>query len=118
MNRAPTARCLAGDCEQMSDLLATLLRRIAAPDPALVAHARIKAARMVHDGRDSPAAQRYINSCWHYHRPTLCAIIFTRESGYHSGGWWKNPDYERCFHLSLRFLGYDGAGVGYGVFRR
>lgn len=21
----------------------------------------------------------------------------------HSSGWWKNPDYERCWHLSLSF---------------
>jgi hypothetical protein len=32
-------------------------------------------------------------------------IIFTRESGYHSSGWWKNPDYERCWHLSISFRG-------------
>ena len=29
--------------------------------------------------------------------------IFTRDTGYHSGGWWKNPDYERCWHLSCSF---------------
>jgi len=32
-------------------------------------------------------------------------IIFTKESGYHSSGWWKNPDYERCWHLSISFRG-------------
>lgn len=31
-------------------------------------------------------------------------IIFTRDVGYHSSGWWKNPDYERCYHLSLSFF--------------
>lgn len=80
---------------------------ISAPSAEIVARARIMAARMVHDGRDTPSARRYLQSCWHYHRPTQAAIIFTRESGYHSGGWWKNPDYERCFHLSLRFLAYE-----------
>ncbi|MBU2025992.1 hypothetical protein KJ912_04650 [Patescibacteria group bacterium] len=30
--------------------------------------------------------------------------IFTRDTGYHTSGWWKNPDYERCFHLSLSFV--------------
>lgn len=30
--------------------------------------------------------------------------IFTRDVGYHSSGWWKNPDYERCYHLSLSFF--------------
>jgi hypothetical protein len=34
-----------------------------------------------------------------------CTIIFTKEVGYHSGGWWKNPDYERCYHLSISFPG-------------
>lgn len=34
-----------------------------------------------------------------------CTIVYTRESGYHSGGWWKNPDYERCWHLSIAFFG-------------
>lgn len=33
--------------------------------------------------------------------PTVA--ILTRDAGYHSGGWWKNPDYERCWHLSLSF---------------
>lgn len=37
-------------------------------------------------------------------RETLIRVIFTRDSGYHSAGWWKNPDYERCEHLSLSFL--------------
>lgn len=32
-----------------------------------------------------------------------CQIIFTRDTGHHSGGWWKNPDYERCYHLSISF---------------
>jgi len=25
--------------------------------------------------------------------------------GYHTSGWWKNPDYERCYHLSISFPG-------------
>lgn len=28
----------------------------------------------------------------------------TRDIGHHSSGWWKNPDYERCRHLSLSFF--------------
>lgn len=30
-------------------------------------------------------------------------LIFTRDAGAHSAGWWKNPDYERCYHLSLSY---------------
>lgn len=32
------------------------------------------------------------------------AMIFTRDTGHHTSGWWKNPDYERCWHLSLSFF--------------
>lgn len=32
-------------------------------------------------------------------------VLFTKETGYHTGGWWKNPDYERCWHLSMSFRG-------------
>lgn len=35
-------------------------------------------------------------------------VIFTRDAGHHTGGWLKNPDYERCWHLSLSFRGSDG----------
>lgn len=31
----------------------------------------------------------------------LC--IFTLDTGHHSCGWWKNPDYETCWHLSISF---------------
>lgn len=31
-------------------------------------------------------------------------VIFTRDVGHHTSGWWKNPDYERAYHLSLSFL--------------
>lgn len=34
-----------------------------------------------------------------------CTIVLTRDVGHHSGGWWKNPDYERCYHLSVCFPG-------------
>lgn len=47
----------------------------------------------------------YFESCrWHLLGPP-CTIIFTKEVGYHSSGWWKNPDYERCYHLSISFPG-------------
>lgn len=41
--------------------------------------------------------------CKALHIPTGTLLIFTRDAGMHSGGWWKNPDYERCWHLSLSF---------------
>lgn len=42
-----------------------------------------------------------IDACTYTHSLTRTRIIFTRDVGHHSSGWWKNPDYERCFHLSL-----------------
>lgn len=46
----------------------------------------------------------YLESCRAYHAPTGTRILFTRDTGHHTSGWWKNPDYERCLHLSLSFL--------------
>jgi len=55
----------------------------------------------------------YMQRCHGYHRPTGTKIGFTRDHGAHSGGWWKNPDYEYCFHLSLSFHDPDtGEAVG------
>ncbi len=31
-------------------------------------------------------------------------VLLTRDTGHHSCGWWKNPDYEACLHLSLSFF--------------
>jgi hypothetical protein len=30
-------------------------------------------------------------------------VLFTRDSGMHTSGWFKNPDFERCLHLSISF---------------
>jgi len=43
------------------------------------------------------------NECVAAHMPSGTLLIFTRDSGHHSSGWFKNPDYERCWHLSLSF---------------
>lgn len=54
------------------------------------------------DGREQ---NLYFESCrWNLAR-IPCIMIFTRDTGYHSGGWWKNPLYERCYHLSISFPG-------------
>jgi len=47
--------------------------------------------------------QPYFDRCRGAHEPTGTVLIFTRDVGMHSSGWWKNPDYERCFHLSLSY---------------
>jgi hypothetical protein len=42
----------------------------------------------------------YFERCIAQHRPTGTIIIFTRDEGMHTSGWWKN---KRCLHLSLSF---------------
>ncbi len=78
----------------------------------LIAFARVRALRGLYNGKTTPACMELMRQCAHQLaiRPDLCAgIIFTRDAGHHSSGWWKNPDYERCWHLSISFLGMPGA---------
>lgn len=54
---------------------------------------------------DSPGAMDLIDRCRAEYRQrglTTC-LIFTMDEGMHSIGWWKNPDYERCWHLTLSY---------------
>lgn len=37
------------------------------------------------------------------HEPTRSVLIYSYDEGMHSLGWFKNPDYERCKHLSVHF---------------
>lgn len=67
-------------------------------------YAHRMAARWAYDGRmDDPMTKQYLKSCTHCYRPDGVILIFTRDFGHHSSGWWKNPDYERCFHLSISY---------------
>lgn len=34
-------------------------------------------------------------------REAVVRVIFTLDCGMHMGGWWKNSEYDRCWHLSL-----------------
>lgn len=47
----------------------------------------------------------YFESCRWWLERFDCILIFTRDVGHHTCGWWKNPDYERCYHLSISFPG-------------
>ena len=69
----------------------------------LVVTARISAVTGIFDG--TPLTQGYLFKCRHAYSPMTASVIFTRDEGHHSSGWWKNPDYERCFHLSVSFQG-------------
>lgn len=58
------------------------------------------------DGTSNPIMSSYVmNSCSWYLEAYHCTVIFTRDIGHHSSGWWKNPEYERCWHLSISFRG-------------
>lgn len=71
---------------------------------ALVARMKRQAARGSYDGRTvGGQLPEYVRRCMHYCPNTRAFMIFTRDAGMHSSGWWKNPDYERCLHLSLSF---------------
>lgn len=52
---------------------------------------------------DGQTMTPYFNRARQFHEETGTMLLYTRESGYHSSGWWKNPDYERCYHLSISF---------------
>ena len=50
---------------------------------------------------DGRYADAYFQNCRMVHPFRGITIAFTRDVGYHSSGWWKNPDFERCYHLSI-----------------
>jgi len=53
---------------------------------------------------ESPQPDEYFWSCRFWIEKYDALIIFSRDSGHHTCGWWKNPDYERCYHLSISFI--------------
>lgn len=53
---------------------------------------------------NNPHDIAYFKSCEAYHIPTGTQLILTRDAEMHTCGWFKNPDYERCWHLSLSFF--------------
>jgi hypothetical protein len=71
---------------------------------SVLAHIRMRARSGVTEGRDRlPHERAYYRRCTHLHWQTGSVVMFTRDTGHHSSGWMKNPDYERCWHLSLSF---------------
>jgi len=72
----------------------------------LVQFARLRAKRDAYDGRPTKRNMALMRMCAHLYaiNPEVSArMIYTRDVGHHSNGWWKNPDYERCLHLSISF---------------
>ena len=64
----------------------------------IVATLKLRAEHAFADGTD--ASLPYIRYCTAVH-PSGVQLVFTRDTGHHTSGWLKNPDYERCYHLSV-----------------
>ncbi len=56
------------------------------------------AARGFVDGSETAYRSRYFRQCRRGVFGTT--LIFSRDVGHHTSGWFRNPDYERCLHLS------------------
>lgn len=71
---------------------------------AAVALIRMRARSGITTGHDQhPVERAYLRRCTHFHWRTGTVVMFTRDTGHHSSGWMKNPDFEHCRHLSLSF---------------
>jgi hypothetical protein len=51
-----------------------------------------------HKGQGVPDSR-----CCRVLRRAGLVVLFTRDSDMHGSGWFKNPQFERCLHLSLSF---------------
>lgn len=49
----------------------------------------------------------YFRLAHQQHYETGASILFTRDMGMHDSGWFKNPDYNQCYHLSLKFFDFE-----------
>lgn len=79
----------------------------------LIRHHRQAARQGVNDGSGSQWARMYRDMCQSFYLyvkgESVCmGIAFTQDEGHHTCGWWKNPDYDRCEHLSLSFWEQPG----------
>jgi len=73
---------------------------------ALVPFAKLRAERGLYTGQANDRNMRLMALCRHLLAVTpieSARLIYTRDVGHHESGWWKNPDYERCLHLSISF---------------
>jgi hypothetical protein len=76
----------------------TIYRNPAVDFAAIVNNQRYKA---VHSWRYDYGARANIGRF--YIAPWNALCIFTLDIGHHTSGWWKNPDYDACWHLSISY---------------
>ena len=73
-------------------------------DETIVVRLKAHAETWIYSGLiSSPLEHLRLNSSRRYNRTTGVVLLYTRDSGHYSAGWFKNPDYERCYHLSISF---------------
>ena len=70
---------------------------------SVASHLRRQALTGTWDGVSTKYNKAYLERCKAFHSSTGTMLIFSRDTGHHTSGWWKNPDYESCYHLSLSF---------------
>ncbi len=70
---------------------------------SIVSKIRRRSLTGFNDGSDSATTMNYIAECSFFHGLTGTIILFTRDQYHHTSGWMKNPDYERCQHVSVSF---------------
>jgi hypothetical protein len=56
------------------------------------------------DTWDGSGETPYFVSCRRMNPFRGIATLMTRDVGYHTSGWWKNPDFERCYHLTVSYF--------------
>ena len=78
--------------------------------PSMEGHAQWMKRHAATGTFDGKTADLYFHRAKHLHTPTGTLLLYTRDVGHHTSGWWKNPDYERCLHLSMSFWDVE-AGV-------
>lgn len=81
----------------------------------LVEFAKRRAQRWTYDGKVSSYSSHMLDLCTHRYQltpDTGAILIYSRDTGHHTSGWWKNPDYERCLHLSISYRAAPGRGGG------
>ncbi|QLE46413.1 hypothetical protein FD723_40080 (plasmid) [Nostoc sp. C052] len=70
----------------------------------IVKEMRRRALLGISNGIANQNNNRYLENCAGRHLKSGTVMIFSRDCGMHQSGWLKNPDYDRCFHLSLSFF--------------
>ena len=74
------------------------MRRQPADKSNVVRLMKRRAMRDVFRGRNTRNDQLYLRSCMRV--VDGATLILSRDVGHYTCGWFKNPDYERCWHLS------------------